>query len=215
MDINEQQVLNPWTSMWTKPRATIAQVVATDPKRSVLTIVSLAAIFPVIIMILVSSTVFFAFFPQIHFNLTGVLLAGAIVGAICGILGLYFSGWLLATVCSWFDSRATQTEMRAAIAWSTIPNLWTIPLLLIQIYILASGFVDFGNGDGSHLGSYMGFLTLLNIIKFIIGIWGTVLLCKSVGEVTGFSAWKAFGCILLSFIIFALVIFAISLLFRL
>ena len=42
MESKNRQTLNPWVSIWTKPRATIQQIVDTDPKHLVLVLVAIA-----------------------------------------------------------------------------------------------------------------------------------------------------------------------------
>jgi hypothetical protein len=187
---------NPFLTIWTRPRATIRGIVDTNP---ILHVVPLA----------MAGGVVQTIDRAVQRNAGDVLSLPAIIalavflGPIGGLIGLFVGGWFTRTAGRWLGGRATPEQVRAAIAWSFIPGLATIPILIVQI-----GFFGRELFTQSKLtvGSD-GFLTLVlmatGVLEVVLGIWSFVILLKCVGEVQGFSAWKALG----SLILIVLVIF--------
>lgn len=188
---DNKQTLNPWFSMWTKPRATIQQIVDTDPKHLVLV---LAAAFGFNVMLGLGV----GLKDDIDLLWPEILFGAAIFGPIYGIFILYiFFGWIVYETGKWINGKASPQNIRAAVAWSYVPVIWMMILWLPKLALL--------DQETSIAGAMrtIPLLSLFAIIDTAVGIWGLVIFTKCVGQVQGFSAWKA----LLSMVLGWLVIF--------
>lgn len=165
---------NPWIAIWTRPRETIRWIVETDPTKHVLLLAAFRGITEGLTRALSNGSLPTAVAFVIAF----------IFGPIGSVIGLYFFGELLSRIGGWFGGQATPEEIRAAVAWSFVPGIpAAIAILCSQISLrlpvtplLALGLV---------------------VAAIVLYIWSFVVLLKGLGEVWGFSAWKAWGVIIL------------------
>lgn len=168
---------SPWVSIWTQPRATIQAIVDTDPTHKVLLLAALSGIAGAI-----------SPDSEIDYNLINILLASAF-GAVFGIIGLYMGSVLLCWTGRWISGQGTRETIRCALAWSSIPNIFAIVLWLPAMLFL----------DGLNSGD----VSLPQLLVIIFQLWSFVLSLKCLGQVQGFSAWRALWNLLLpSLVIF-------------
>jgi hypothetical protein len=182
------QPLNPWVSMWTRPRATIRQIVMSDSQRHVHLLAMISG---------VGQSLSNAEERNLgrQMGVPAVLVFCLIVGAIGGLIGLYLGGALLRWTGSWLGGQATSAQVRAAYAWSSVPAIWLLPIWLPKILILGRRvFMDVGFASETQRLAFL----LFALIELVVGIWGVVVFLKSLGEVHGFSAWKALGAAILA-----------------
>ena len=109
---------------------------------------------------------------------------GLVIGAALTILVLYYivAWWLGFVGRRVLGGRGTTQEVRAAIAWSQVPNIAVLGLVLIQLPFLQVQWLA----------------GLMTAAILIVGIWGLVIGLKCLGEAHRFSAWRAFGTTLLA-----------------
>jgi hypothetical protein len=184
--------LNPWTSIWTRPRATIRQIVDTDPMYMVIPLAILGGIVQ-------------AFDRASSRNLGdelplgGIFVAALIGGPIGGLLSLYLAGWLLRVTGGWLSGKANAEKVRAAIAWGQVPAIATLPIIGVQIAVFGiEMFTEFTPRlDANDQLLYV--LLATGIVELILGIWAIVAVIKCVAEVHEFSAWRALGAMFLAF----------------
>jgi hypothetical protein len=81
-----------------------------------------------------------------------------------------------------------------------VPNLVSTILWLPLIFLVGFGLVGFDSpGVGSRV---LGALLVQNIvIGVVFRVWSIVILCKGLGEVQGFSAWKGLQNLVLSLVL--------------
>ena len=176
MDDEKQELINPWLSIWTEPRATIQQVVDGDTNMMVLILAPLAGIasaLPRNIELAYSGLD----------NLLGLVLAGCIGGYVFVFLSAYLTRW----TGYWLGGTASLVSIRAAHVFSSIPMITSAVLLLLLWVVL------------SHLnGPIAGMEIGIRLMIATLGIWSAVLYCKCLGQVQGFSAWKGLANMMLS-----------------
>jgi len=203
----EEQALNPWISMWTKPRATIRQIVAADPRRLVL---ALAAIAGISEGFDVASNAREFLDARI---LPEALSLAAVSGAILGICGLYVCAAVVRWTGLWIGGQASALHIRAAIAWSSLPVVWIAPLWLPMAALYGQElFTNKAPALDATLGGQPAMaLSLLcfYLAGFVAELWAFVLLLKSLGQVQGFSAWKALGNLILAALLLCLAVFVL------
>lgn len=83
--------------------------------------------------------------------------------------------------------------VRAAIAWSSVPLIWSLllwppelSLLGREMFTTATPTLD----ANPILFVPLGFLILLEVV---VGVWAFVVFLKALGEAHGFSAWRSLG----------------------
>jgi hypothetical protein len=191
MEIAKEETLNPWLSMWMQPRATIQQIVDSNPERLVLVLAAIAGISRVLNRASLKSLGDIIEWPLIF-------LIAAILGPVAGIIGLYIGGALIHWTGKWIGGKGSPENIRAAIAWSSIPVIWALLLWIPEFALFGEEL--FTTKMPTILASPS--LTLLlfgfGIIELVIGIWTIVVSLKCIGQVQGFSAWKALGNMALS-----------------
>jgi len=186
--------LNPWTSIWTRPRATIRQIVDTDPKYMVIPLAILGGIVQ-------------AFDNASTRNLGdelplgGIIVAALIGGPIGGLISLYLAGWLVRVTGGWLSGKADAKKVRAAIAWGQVPAIATLPLIGLQIALFGiEMFTEFTPElDANDQMLYV--LLATGVVEMILGIWAIVAVIKCVAEVHEFSAWRSLGAMFLAFLL--------------
>jgi hypothetical protein len=177
---------NPWFSIWTQPRAAIQQIVETDPQRLVLLLAALGGLSTVLDRASMRSLGDKLDWPVL-------LLLAAVVGPVAGIVTLYIGGALLRWTGSWIGGHGSAQHIRAAMAWSTVPEIWGlllwIPALAVFGQELFTSKMPSVEANPSLNIVLLGFAA----ISLLIGIWQFVVFLKCLGQVQGFSAWKALG----------------------
>lgn len=127
-----------------------------------------------------------------------IIFSSLVVGAIGGIIGLYIWGVLLRWTGSWLGGSACSAEVRAGIAWSSVPVIWAMLLWIPELALFGKEMFTYETPriDDSLTLS----LTLLGfgVTEVAIGIWWFVVFLKCIGEVHAISAWKALGASLLA-----------------
>ncbi|WP_084004454.1 Yip1 family protein [Terasakiispira papahanaumokuakeensis] len=188
------QALNPWISMWTKPRATIQHIIDTNPEQSVML---LAAIYGF------SQALDRASVRDLgnSFDWPYILLIAAVLGPISGIIYLYLGSAIMRWVGGWMGGTASPQAVRAALAWSCIPMIWALILWLPELALFGQEMFTTATPTLDSTPSLSSVLLALSTIEMLIGIWAVVLLVLSLAQVQGFSAWKALGNVLLAVLV--------------
>ena len=182
----ETTLLNPWFSMWLHPRRTIRRIVETNPDRLVLLLAAVGGIVEALINASSDS-------KGENMSLQAILLTALIGGPLMGVIGLWLGGALLRWTGGWIGGQADSRRIRATLAWANVPLVWSlllwIPALLLfgaELFATATPILD---ASTMLSGLYMVFSFGIGIVS----IWAFVVFLHALGEVQGFSAWKALG----------------------
>ncbi len=192
--------LNPWVSIWTRPRATIRQIVETNPKYMVLLLGVLSGVGQVLDNASMRSAGDDA-------TLGAILGAAVVFGPIGGLITLFVGGWLVQLTGTWLGGVATAVQVRAALAWGQVPGVVALVLWIPQLLLFGS---EMFTTDTPRIDADSGLLAALlgiSLVELVLGIWQLVLVFKCVGEVHQFSAWKALGAMMLAGLLLVVVIF--------
>ncbi|MEI8243431.1 MAG: YIP1 family protein [bacterium] len=111
---------------------------------------------------------------------------------------MYIGGALFRWTGRWLGGRAGSREIRAAIAWASVLAIWGMLFWVPQLLLFGKDMftTETPRIDSSYLltGLFWG----LAAVEMVIGVWTIVAFLKCLGEVQGFSAWRALGSVLLS-----------------
>ncbi|GEM_PF-264131 len=180
--------LNPWWSLWWQPRQTIRQIVDENPRRLVL-----------LLTMAVGAAAFIIVGGLERLENAGVLewIVASVTAVVLAPVGLlYLGGWFCRWTGSWFGGQATNAEVRAALAWSSVPTLFLFPLWLVLVAPIQG--VD---------PKPLPVLIFIGV-KIVINFWNFVLFCRMLGEVHRFSAWKALLSMSLLFVVTVIALLA-------
>jgi hypothetical protein len=194
----------PFFTIWTEPRATIRGIINSNPTRYV---IALAAIGPAISTL----TGQWAKAFNNNANLSALwpvwVAVGVAIQAALGVLFLY----IFAAVFQWSGALlggvASRLEVRAALAWSQLPGIAAVIILLIAVL---SGIPIPLRTPGTMPHIDPAFYKIL-VAEVVLGIWGFFISLQCIGEVHRFSAWRAFGTILIPSLIVITVLFVVFL----
>lgn len=197
---------NPWKTIWRRPRATIRYLVATDPTRNVMLLAALSGI---------NSSLSRAVERNAGDTLPLVAILGiaVLLGPIGGIIWLYLGSALLRWVSGWFGGRGESEHIRTAMAWSLVPVLTTmvfwIPQLLLFREEMFQSEMPRVESNPALLNAMVALGGLEALAILVLGIWTLVVFLHGLGEVEGYSAWKALGVSIVAAIVLMLVLLVI------
>jgi len=189
--------LNPWISMWTKPRATMQQIVETNPRQMVLLLMAIVGISEILNKAVMKSM------GDIY-SLSSIFLAAFLLGPIIGLIGLYWGGALLTMTGRWLGGQASPVNVRSAIAWSSIPSIWILLLWMPEMalfggemFTLETPVIDASQG-------LTVALIVVGVFEAIILVWASVVFMHCLAQVQNFSAWRAFASSIIAFLFMAI-----------
>ncbi len=190
MENTTQQMLNPWVSIWTRPRATIQQIVDVNPQRYIWVLAAVSGVADALNQASERSA-------GDELGLPLILLIVVAAGSIGGIVSLYLFGALFRWTGGWMGGKASAENLRAAIAWSSVPVICSLVLWIPSFAIFGQELSTTETPNIDVNPSLLFVLFGYGAIEMIIGVWAFVVLLKCIGQVQGFSAWKALGNTLL------------------
>lgn len=192
--MGKKLTINPWVKMWVDPRETIRAIVNYNPhfRFGVLSVIyGLPAMFHMAQNLSLGTQ-----FP------ISVILIGALAFAfIFGMIGISVASALLFWTGKWLGGQASFLELRAAVSWANVTNL--VPIFLWVILTIIYGSNIFIGQFMQNLIAQQDLATVFPFffIQMVVAVWSLVILFKAIGEVQGFSAWKALLNALIPFII--------------
>jgi hypothetical protein len=192
----------PWFSMWSRPRATIQSIVSRDPTHSVVPLAALSGISEALDKASTKSL-------GDSMDLPAIFVFAVVAGAISGVIGLYIFGYLLRISGKWLGGQSSSVNIRAAVAWSSVPIIWALVLWVPELLLFGKDlFTTAAPSITARPVVYFGFLS----VELVVGIWSIVIFCKALGQVQAFSAWRALSSAVLAILIVALPILLLVLL---
>lgn len=186
--------LNPWLSMWNRPRSTIRAIAFNRPSYG---IYYLAIIYALQAFFFYSNWWSLGVRPHYPFYLT----MGIVLSPIIGCLWLYVTGELFyLTGLFFFKGIATRKQIRAAVAWSAIP--FTISFVMWAFLLFWSPEFVFIQDAGRYSSLF------INFINFICKIWSLVLMIQSLREIQNFVLFKSIFNVAIVWILSNILFFA-------
>jgi len=194
--------ISPWLTIWYSPRKTIRHIVDTNPQNQVFLLSALIGI---------SWTL-----DQLSSRNAGdklsffyVLSAALIGGSIVGVALVYLMGALLHWTGKKFGGKAPVEHLRAAYAWSWIPNIWMLPVWLIELAIFGSEMFKSTTTKLEAKPLLAIILLGFTFANVLTGLLSSFFIISCVSEVQAFSNWRALGSIIASLLILLVPLFCI------
>lgn len=189
IDVGE---LRPFKTIWMRPRATIRAIVATDPKLHVVPLVCLSGIAESLDRASLRSL-------GDQMPVVAIICIACVLGPLGGLVSLWIGSHLIRFTGTWIGGGAVREHIRTAIAWSSVPAVFALPLWIPELLLFGA---DMFTTETPRLEAqpilFIPFLAI-GLIEIVLAVWGFVILCKTVAEVQGFrSAWSGFGNLILA-----------------
>ncbi|MBN2412017.1 YIP1 family protein [candidate division KSB1 bacterium] len=186
---------NPWSTIWFRPKETIRRIVDTNPNYQLLLLMILGGI---------GQTLSNARGMGEMFPVSTLILICILSGPLSGFLSLYISGFLLHWACKKFGGTATREQVRAVIAWSWAPIVYTLPLWGVkyilfrdELFTLKKTFIESQN-------LLAVLYEFFNFIDFAIVILYLFILFAGLSEVNRIPVLRSIGAVFMVSIIIAL-----------
>lgn len=197
---------NPWLSIWTEPRKTIRSIVDTDPKFGYLL---LCAVYGLPLAFnLVQNFALATVVP-----IWAILLGSLVVCTFLGMVGISISSWLLHIFGRMIGGKGNFQEIRAAVAWSNVPNFVTVFMWFVLLGVFGAQVFNKNFSEMQFVGYQAGILFLVMLLESIVSIWGFIILLSTLREVQGFSIWKAILNVVIPFVVVVAVIWGTAWMF--
>lgn len=184
--------LNPWLSIWFRPRKTINEVIQRDPNYRIGMLSALYG-FPVILN----------FFKALALNqkFEGILMLilAIVISPIWGYISFSISSWFLFFTGKWIDGKSDYSKIRAALAWSSLPYSFVFSITMFILF-----FVNF---DGHAL------MNILLVLRTVTLVWVIVLTVSALSEVQKFSVIKSVFNLILGFVTSVIAVVVLFVLF--
>lgn len=196
--------LNPWLSIWTRPRSTLHWVLGRDTGHWVLGLAAVSG---------VTEALDRASSKDLGdaLSLPGLITVVVFVGAISGVISLYMIGFLLRWTGGWLGGRGSSEEIRAAVA---VPNLISVWALVPWILLLAFVGEEMFTSETPRLAAssaLRGLLYATTAVGLVLGLWYIIATLVCLSDVQRFSVWKAIANCILAFLVVFIPILAIVL----
>lgn len=205
LDSQPEPALNPWIAIWTKPRETIQQIVDTDPNHLVLLLAALGGVSQTLDRASIRSA-------GDQIEIQWIFLIAAVGGPIFGIIGLYIGAALVRWTGQWLGGTGSSENIRAAIAWGNVPIVLALVLWIPELALFGEELftAEMPRMEANPMLAvvFTGFM----LVEMVIGIWTIVIVLQCLGQVQGYSAWRALANTLLAVmvIVVPLVLVAIT-----
>ena len=191
--------LNPWKSIWTRPRETIKVIVHNKLGYGNIYLAS---------MYMLQSLLFYANWWSLglKFSSYSVLFLSILVSPLLGFTWLFFMSFIYSLTGRMLNGHAPAAHLRTVIAWAKIPTSINLLMWLVLTFLSSETvFIQDGGGPSS--------IFIYSII-FIVGIWSFILLLKGLAQVQKFSNWRSFTNIIFAILLSNLTLFIFFLLLR-
>ncbi len=198
--------LNPWFSIWVSPRATMRQILADDPRRMVHLLATVAGAAGAFQGLQMPETVVSAV------GLYPLVLLKLILGATVGLIVLYLFGFLIRLTGSWLGGTGDFVAIRAALAWATVPTIWSALLWLPVLVFLGEEALNLNIESQIETPGALLLIVPLIVIRAIVSIWSIIVLMNCLAEAHAFvSAWQGFGAYVIAVLIIVTAVLIITL----
>lgn len=197
--------LEPWITIWTRPRATVRWLVENHPERNLLLLAALGGITQVL-----DRAVWRSLGDRLP--LLTILGFAVVGGIITGIAAMYLGSALLRWTGSWLGGKASPEEVRTAVAWANVPLVVALALWIPELALFGKELFTSATPQIDSSPALLAALIVFGLLDLTLAVWAVVIFVTGLSEVQGFSVWKAAGNAALTLVVILLPIAAVALL---
>ena len=189
-----QLPVNPWTGMWVRTRETIRAIIQFNPAYKLILLYFIYGL-PMLFQMAQN------FSYGDRFSVTAIIVACLIFAVVLGAITINFGSALFYWTGKWIGGTATFQQIRAAVAWSNVPNVVNILIWFVNIAAFGGRIFRQEFVNTPFAGHELALIFLTAVIQIVLAIWSFVIILKALSEVQGFSIWKAFLNMLIPFVV--------------
>ena len=202
----ETPLFSQFLEIWLRPRATIRAIVDTNPYRFVWILACISGIYQLLDNYVKREA-------GDTLGLTAIVVFALVLGPIGGVVTLHMAGFLFRVTGGMFGGNASGEEVRAALAWSSVPDSILLLLYIPYIFVLGrEGFMSVELG-GEFTGLQWIALLLIGVVGLPLTIWKAFISVMTMAEVHRFAWWKGLLTYLVGFAIVFIPVVGLFLLF--
>jgi len=194
--------LNPWLSIWVKPRKTIRALIDYNVNYC---FIVLCAIYGFQYMLQAAQFVSMGSDASLWLILLLSVILSIPLGYVVFNVGSFFTFVLGKLI----KGKGKFKQVRAATYWSSVPIVITVAIWIVLMIAHGNSLFVLGYERGL-TGVGVTINAVAAIIQVIIGVWGFVIFLHALGEVQGFSAWMALLNTFLAGLVLFILLFLIS-----
>jgi hypothetical protein len=197
----QPSIRSPWLSIWIEPRGTIRKIVDSDPERHVLLLAVLAGVYRAL-----ENAADRAMGDDA--SLLGILALSLVSGLIGGVISLYIAGAVFTWAGSLFGGEASSEDVRAAAAWSSVPDVVLLIVLLFPMAVFGREWFSSSLNlpDNALIGLWL--LGLVGV-GIVLTVWKAFLFVKCLAEVHNFSAWRGLAASIVGVLTLGVTVFVL------
>src|SRR5262245_17330343 len=184
--VPSERIRYPLLSMWIWPQAAARDLAARENAAVVLALSSIGGVFLTMVFVAFGA-------PGVGVLLHPAALFG--IGVVAGKPGLYVCGALLRLAGLMVGGHATQRELQRVLAWTTIPNIFAISLMIVPWFIWVALGAAFS--ASSEPENDWPILTLFVLLVWPLGFWGLFVTARDGGAVLKVGFVQAIFCLFL------------------
>ena len=194
--------MNPWLSIWVKPRKTIRALMALNPSYQ---LVTLSAIYGL----------HYLFYTSQFFGLAAVMptwaiiLASIILAIPIGFLVFSLSSFFILLFGKLLGGTGCFKSIRCALSWCAVPNVVNIVLwIILVVFFGGSVFMQgFASTTPEH---HLLLLQVCMLLQAGVFLWALVILINGLAEVQGYSVWMGLLNLILASIVMGLIFYGVG-----
>ena len=177
----DRVALNPWLTIWTQPRATVAWAMENDPKRWLWLLILFGGTSRVLMQL--PGLPMEEAFPGV--SAAEMVELGLLLGPVAGVLVVFVFGRLLHLALGLFGGKASWIGTRTAIAWALAPGVASTLLWLVMLASHGPEIVISSPAD------YPSFIVKIDYgLHFVFTGWMVVLEVLCLAHVHRIPLWK-------------------------
>jgi hypothetical protein len=185
--------LNPWLSMWTQPRRTMRQILTPDPwepevDRGVHLLFVLGGVANRL-----DRASLLSLGDRFHLPWPVTVILVVLSGVLFGLVFFPLYAFLVHWTGRWFGGKASDSEVRAAIAWPNVITAWGLLLWVPQLlFFRGEMFTEATPRIDGDL-QLLVLVVVFALLDLVVAVWFAVVLFKSLSEAQAYSVWRAIG----------------------
>lgn len=178
-----EAVKSYFRSIWTQPKATFKSVLdCSYDNRSVAVLLMLGGVVRAVDRAFVTSL-------GDRLPTAAVLTIAILAGAALGWMTYYLFAWLISKTGKWLNGIADARTIRVILAWSSIPVVASLLLLVPQVIIFGDDLFRSEISNPTRFKALSG--AIISFIKIGLSIWSLILIIKGIGLAQAFGPVKA------------------------
>lgn len=168
--------------IWTKPKQTFEYILKQNPNKFVILLIVLGGIVSAIDRASTKGM-------GDKMSTASVLLFALIGGALFGWITYYLYAFFMSFTGKWIKGKAEAPQFRTVIAWSLIPSVASLILLIPELLVFGDDL--FKSELSSNELWYVLLYSFFGLVELVLGIWTLIILVKGVSIIQDFGIGKS------------------------